>query len=101
MAIAKRQRYLKPLQQLQVLLEELGREPLVISEDEGHRGLLQDAIVDKVLSLRYSDDLGQHVCQPDGVNEIQVVQTSQVVVVMKQHTVVMEKGSSCSHGHQI
>ena len=53
--------------------------------------------MNKALPLRDGDDLCQHVRQPDGVNEVKIVQTTQVVIEVKQNTVVMEKCSSCTN----
>ena len=89
---------LKPLQQLQVLKKILGREAPVVPENEGHVGLLEDAVVDKVLSLRDGDHLCQQVCQPHRVDEVEVVQTPEVVVVVEEDSVVMEELGSCGDG---
>ena len=50
----------------------------------------------KGLLLGYSNDLSKHVCQPDGVNEVEIVEASEVVIVVKKDSVVMEKLGSCS-----
>ena len=75
LAITQGEGYLVPLHQLQVLLVELAREPFAVPEDEGDVTLLEDALVDKGLPLRYCDDLGQHVGQPDGVYEVEVTES--------------------------
>lgn len=49
----------------------------------------------KALSFWDCDDFSEHVGQPDGVDEVEVVETSKVVVVVKEDTVVMEKLGSC------
>ena len=43
------------------------------------------------MSLRYRDNLSQEVSEPDWVDEVEVVETSQVVVVVEEDTVVMEE----------
>ena len=66
--------YLVPLQELEVLLVQGARKTCRVSEDEGDVGLLEDAVVYKGLPLWNSDDLGQHVGQPDWVYEVKVAQ---------------------------
>ena len=47
--------------------------------------------MDKVLSLGYGDDLCEEVGEPDRVDEVEVVQTSEMIVVVEENTIVMEK----------
>ena len=47
--------------------------------------------MNKGVLLGNCDDLGQHVRQPDRVNEVEVVETTEMVVVVKENAVVMEK----------
>ena len=96
--VAQRQSNLEALQELEILREVFAGEPATVVEDECHVGLLQNAVVDKVLSLGHGDHLGQEVSQPDWVNEVEVVETSEMVVVVEENSVVMEKLSSCGGG---
>ena len=96
LAVAQRQSYLKTLQQLEVLLEELAWEALAVAEDERNTGLIQNAIVDKSLLFGHCDDFSKHVSQPDGVDEVQIVEAPEVVIVVQKDPVVMEKLGSCS-----
>ena len=50
---------------------------------------LHDAVTDHWVDLPYSDDVGQHVTQPLGVNKVQV--TEERIVIVEHSTVVMEK----------
>ena len=74
--VAQRESDLKPLQQLKILREILAWESAAVVENERYVGLLQDAVVDKVVSLRNSDDLGQQVSQPDWVNKVEIIETT-------------------------
>ena len=74
---------------------ELAWEPLGVSEDEGDIALLQDAVLHKVLPLRYGDDFSQHVGQPDGVYEVKIAESLQVVVVMEEDSIVMKELGGC------
>ena len=47
--------------------------------------------MDEGLTLGHSYDLSQHVCQPDGVDKVEVVETSQVIIVVQENPVVMEE----------
>ena len=96
LAVAQRQSYLKTLQQLEVLLEELAWEALAVAEDESNTGLFQNAILDKSLLFGHCDDFSKHVGQPDGVDEVQIVEAPEVVIVVQKDPVVMEKLGSCS-----
>ena len=80
--------------------EVLAWEASTVSEDECHIGLLQYPVVDKVLSLRNSDNLSQEVSEPDGVDEVEVVQASEVVVVVEEDTVIMEELGSWEGGRE-
>ena len=91
LAVAEGEGDLKPLQQLEVLGEELAREAPAVTEDERHVGLLQNPVVDKVLSLWHGDHLRQQVSQPDRVDEVEVVEAAQVVIVVEEDSVVMEE----------
>ena len=70
-------------------------EPLGVPEDEGDIGLLEDAVLHEGLSLRYGDDLCQQVGQPDGVYEVKIAESFQLVVVMEDGSVVVEKLGRC------
>lgn len=52
------------------------------------------AILNKRLFLLDSDDVSQHVCQPDWVDEVEVVESFQMIIIVENHTVVMKKLSS-------
>ena len=54
--------------------------------------------MDKVLSLGYGDDLCEEVGEPDRVDEVEVVQTSEMIVVVEENTIVMEKLGSWGKG---
>ena len=47
--------------------------------------------MDERVLLGDCDDFGQHVSQPDRVNEVEVVETAKMVIVVKENAVVMEK----------
>ena len=47
--------------------------------------------MNKVVSLGNRDDLCEEVCEPDRVDEIEVVESSEMVVVVQEYSVVMEK----------
>ena len=72
-------------------MEEPTGEPTVVPEDEGHVGLFKYPVDDKGVLLRHGNHFSQHVRQPDRVDEVEVVETTQVVVVVEEDTVVMEK----------
>ena len=91
LVVAEGESDLKPLQELQVLGKVLAGEATTVMEDECYIGLFQDPVVDKVLSLRDSDHLREEVSQPHWVDEVEVVEPSQVVIVVKENSVVMEK----------
>ena len=76
-------------------MEEPTGEATVVPENKGHIGLFEYPIDHKGVLLRHCDHLCQHVCQPDRVDEVEVVETTQVVVVVEEDTVVMEKLGSC------
>ena len=61
LTLPKGESYLIPLHQLEVLFVEFNRKLTGVPEDEGDVTLLEDALVDEGLPLRYCDDLGQHV----------------------------------------
>lgn len=96
--VTEREGNFKSLEQLEVLLEEGARKSTVVAENEGNVGLLEDAVVNEGVLLRDSNDLGQHVSQPDWVNEVEVVESTKVIIVVKENTVVMEKLGSCRGG---
>ena len=47
--------------------------------------------MNKGVLLGNCDDLRQHVGQPDRVNKVEVVETTEMVVVVEENAVVMEK----------
>ena len=54
--------------------------------------------MNKVLSLGDGDDLCEEVGQPDRVDEVEIVQTPQMIVVVEENTIVMEKLGSWGEG---
>ena len=99
-SVTEREGDFESLKQLEVLLKEGAGKSTIITEDKGHIGLLQDTIMNERILFWYGDDLSQHVCQPDWVNEVQVVESAKVVVVVKQNAIVMEKLSSYRGGRE-
>ena len=47
--------------------------------------------MDKGLSLRDCHNFCEHVSEPDRVDEVEVVQSSQVIIVVQEDTIVMKE----------
>ena len=98
--VSEREGDFKSLEQLEVLLKESARKSTIVTENEGHVGLLEDAVVNKGVLFWDSDNLCQHVRQPDWVYEVEVVETAKVIIVVKENAIVMEKLGSCKGGEK-
>ena len=51
--------------------------------------------MDKRLSLGDCHHFCEHVSEPDWVDEVEVVESSQVVIVVQENTIVMKELGSC------
>ena len=76
-------------------MEEGARETTVVTEDERHAGLLEDPVMDKRVLFWYCHDFCEHVSEPDWVDEVEVIETPQVVIVVKENAIVVKELSSC------
>jgi len=77
------------------LVEVLRRELACVLEQEGHISISKNSIASKSILLWDSDDFSQHVTQPGRVDEIQVVETSKVVIVVQENAVVVKELCRC------
>lgn len=71
------------------------RELACVFEQEGDVGVRKDAVASKSILLRDSDDLGKHVAQPSRVNEVEVVKSPEVVVVVQENAIVVKELCRC------
>lgn len=71
------------------------RELARVFEQEGDVGVRKDAVASKSILLRDSDDLGKHVAQPCRVNEVEVVKSPEVVVVVQENAIVVKELCRC------
>ena len=77
------------------MVEVLRRELACVLEQEGHISISKNPIASKSILLWDSDDFSQHVTQPGRVNEVQVVEASEVVIVVQENAVVMKELCRC------